>query len=255
MIRLLIISLAAFFLFGQALAKTLPPPESPTPPTVSHALPEHKHTAACEKTTAEPVQIICILDRSGSMSSLAKDTIGGYNSFLDRQKKSEGKAQVTTILFDHKYEKISDAVDLNDVPELTSTEYYARGTTALLDAVGMTIMDVAGKMEQDGVCPAKRRVLIMIMTDGYENASKEYNKAAVKSLIETTTKNYNWNYVFLGANIDSASEATSIGINQRHAANYSHDSQGVEKSFEMMNRAAEEVRETGTVDDVNNGDK
>ena len=255
MIRLLIIFLAAFLLFSQGLAKTVPSPEPLPTPTVNHALPEHKHTAACKETTAEPVQIICILDRSGSMSSLASDTIGGYNSFIEQQRKSSGAAQVTTILFDNEYEKFSDAVDLNEVSELTSAQYYARGTTALLDAVGMTIMDVAGKMEQAGVCPAKRRVLVMIMTDGYENASKEYTKAAVKSLIETTTKNYNWNYIFLGANIDSASEASSIGISRKHAANYSPSRRGVKDSFGMMSRAADEVREKGTVDDVNSSDK
>lgn len=255
MIRLLIIFPAMFLLFSQAFAKTIPPKTPPTPtptPTVNQTLPEHKHTADCEKTSAEPVQIICILDRSGSMSSLANDTIGGYNSFIEQQKKSAGAAQVTTILFDNQYEKISDAVDLNEVRELTSAEYFARGTTALLDAVGMSIMDVAGKMEREKICPAKRRVLVMIMTDGYENASKEYSKAAVKSLIETTTNAYNWNYIFLGANIDAASEAGSIGISSRHAANYKHDSRGVEDSFEMMNRAAEEVREKGTVDSIRN---
>ena len=208
---------------------------------------KHKHKASCETTTAEPVQIICILDRSGSMSSLAEDTIGGYNSFLAKQKEKPGTAEVTTVLFDNEYEIISDGVDLREVPDLTAATYYARGTTALLDAVGMTLNNVLGKMEKDGVCPEKRSVLVMIMTDGLENASTEYNKATVKSLIEATTENYHWNYIFMGANIDSAQEASAIGINKKHAMNYSADKKGVENSFARMSEAADEVREKGTL--------
>ena len=210
-------------------------------------LPKHKHTAKCENTTTEPVQIICILDRSGSMRSLAEDTIGGYNSFLEKQKKESGKATVTTVIFDNKYEKIIDNVDLEIAPELTSSEYYARGTTALLDAVGRTIMETAGNMEKEGICPAKRRVLIIIMTDGLENASVEYNKSSVKEMINATTNEYGWNYIFMGANIDSIAEATSIGIRADHASNYTHNQAGVRKSFAQMDTVASEVREKGEI--------
>ena len=219
----------------------------PVKPTEHNILPPHKHTANCENTTAEPVQIICILDRSGSMRSLAEDTIGGYNSFLEKQKQEPGEALVTTVLFDDKYEKIVDNVDLKLTPELTSSEYYARGTTALLDAVGRTIMETAGNMEKEGVCPAKRRVLVIIMTDGLENASVEYDKSAVKSMIDKTTNDYKWNYIFMGANIDSVAEATSIGIRADHAANYMPSPTGVRKSFSQMEAADSEVREKGEV--------
>ena len=212
-------------------------------------LPEHKHTEICEKTSAEPVQIICILDRSGSMQSLTEDVIGGYNSFLEKQKKEAGTAEVTTILFDDQYEKISDAVNLKDVQNIDSSIYYARGNTALMDALGRTLMETLGKMEKEKICPAKRRVLVMIMTDGLENASKEYNKAKIKAMIEATTKEYNWNYVFIGANIDSASEAQSIGINSNHSANYAPNRKGVRESFERMGEAASEVRERGNISD------
>ena len=134
-----------------------------------------------------------------------------------------------------------------EVPELTSAEYYARGNTALLDAVGRTIMDIAGKMEKDKVCPAKRRVLVLIMTDGLENASEEYDKAAVKALIDASTSEYKWNYIFMGANIDSVAEAASIGIKSSHAANYAHNRRGVRESFAQMGDAASEMRETGNV--------
>jgi len=214
-----------------------------------NVLPVHKHSAACEETDAEPVQIICILDRSGSMSNLAEDTIGGYNTFLEKQRQSPGKVEVTTVLFDNQYEKIADRVDLNEIEELTSEKYFARGTTALLDAIGMTLTDVAGKMEKEKICPEKRRVLVLIMTDGLENASVEYNKATVKSMINYTTENYKWNYIFMGANIDSVSEAESIGISGKHAMNYSASRKGVQRTFEKMDDAASAVRESGAVDE------
>ena len=250
--RLLLIFMAMILIVGTCLAakqqKDEKIAEVSTPITTTQSiLPTHKHTEKCEKTTAEPVQIICILDRSGSMRSLAEDTIGGYNSFLDKQKQEAGKAAVTTVLFDDKYEKIVDHVDLESVPELTSKEYYARGTTALLDAVGRTIMDTAGSMEKEGICPEKRRVLFIIMTDGLENASVEYNKSAVKAMIDESTNNYKWNYIFMGANIDSVAEAESIGIKADNAANYTHNAKGVRKSFEQMDNAASAVRETGEV--------
>ncbi|MBQ6975777.1 MAG: VWA domain-containing protein [Selenomonadaceae bacterium] len=241
-------SVLALLLIGAAIstqARSLPPTETPT--VTKNVLPEHKHTAACENTGAEPVQIICILDRSGSMQPLTEDVIGGYNSFLEKQKKEEGAAEVTTILFDDKYEKIADAVNLSSAENLTPSIYYARGNTALMDAVGRTITTTLGEMEKNNICPAKRRVLIMIMTDGLENASTEYSKARVKELIESTTKEYNWNYVFIGANIDSAAEANSIGIGARHAANYSPDSEGVRDSFNRMDEAAKDVRQKGSV--------
>lgn len=248
MFRVLLFSVLMLLFVGQAYSKTLPaePIEQPSKEVKEVAL-THKHTADCEKTTTEPVQIVCILDRSGSMSNLTADTIGGYNSFIEQQKAKEGTAEVTTVLFDDQYEKISNAVNLNDVPELTSAQYYARGTTALLDAVGRTITEALSKMEGEKICPAKRSVLVMIMTDGYENASKEFTKAKVKALVDATTKEYNWNYIFIGANIDSAAEAGGIGIDRRHAANYAPTSKGVRDSFDMMSEAADEVREHGTL--------
>ena len=221
----------------------------PVPVVVENPLPQHKHTTSCDKTTAEPVEIICILDRSGSMGKVVSDTIGGYNSFIERQRQESGKARVTTVLFDDKYELLHDAVNLKDVPELTSGQYYARGTTALLDAVGRTLTETAGKMEKEGVCPAKRRVLVLIMTDGLENASREYTKSTVKAMIEKATVDYKWNFIFMGANIDSVSEAASIGINADHAADFSHDGAGVQKTFARMNAAASAMRKSGDVGD------
>lgn len=247
---LLSVTALVFILAGlfTVSARSLPVPENPkTKPVEKEISLTHKHTSDCEKTPAEPVQIICILDRSGSMQSLTEDTIGGYNSFLAKQKQNPGQAEVTTILFDDEYEIISESVDINQAKDLTDSEYFARGTTALLDAVGKTITNTLGKMEKEKICPEKRRVLIMIMTDGLENSSIEYDKAAVKKLISLTTEKYKWNYLFIGANMDSVSEAKNLGIQAKHAANYSHDSGGVQKSFSMMDAAASEVREKGTV--------
>lgn len=240
----LILSLSSSLCMARTLPVT-PPPR--TAETVPQKLLTHQHTYKCAMTAAEPVQIICILDRSGSMRHLAEDTIGGYNAFLGKQRQEKGQAEVTTVLFDDKYEKIVEGQDIRKVPDLTAKEYYARGMTALLDAVGRTITSTLGKMNQEGICPAKRRVLFLIMTDGKENDSKEYSKADVKAMIETATKEYNWQFIFMGANINSVAEAASIGIKSGYAADYAHDSSGVRKSFARMNAAAREMRETGSV--------
>lgn len=243
----LLLSLSVMFILstGMCLASVLP--NKPVVPASEKVLPQHQHTSKCLLTSAEPVQIICILDRSGSMRHLTEDTVGGYNSFLAKQRQEKGKAEVTTILFDDQYEKITDAMDIKKVPDLTTKEYYARGTTALLDAIGRTVTNALGKMNQEGICPAKRRVLVLIMTDGKENNSREYQKKDVKSMIEMASKEYNWNFIFMGANIDSIAEANAIGIDADHAVNYDHTGRGVKKTFSRMNAAAKEMRETGTV--------
>ncbi len=242
MLRMLVIVAAVFiFIAGSAETRSIPS-EPPVQTETKNVLPKHEHKADCEQTAAEPVQIICILDRSGSMESLAEDTIGGYNSFLAKQKENPSAAEVTTVLFDNEYELIAEAVNLQEIEDLTSETYYARGTTALLDALGMTITGTLGRFEKENICPEKRRVLVMIMTDGLENASHEYSKATVKSLIEETTNKYHWNYIFMGANMDSVSEAAQIGIPARRAMNFSADKRGVADTFERMSEAADEAR-------------
>ena len=253
MMRSLLISMMMLMMFAGTCLAEAQPTDSPAKENGKEKqqqevlLPLHEHSAACDQTSAEPLQIICILDRSGSMRDLAGDTIGGYNSFLEKQKQEPGSAEVTTVLFDNQYDMVVKGVNLADVPELTSAEYYARGTTALLDAVGMTLAEVAGKMEKESVCPAKRRVVVLIMTDGKENASKEYSKSKVKAMIEQATNDYKWNFVFMGANIDSVAEASSLGISSRNAMDYSADKAGVHASFARMDAAVNEVRETGSV--------
>ncbi len=232
--------------FAQVVTTEKVPEKQPMEVVQPNWLP-HEHTSKCNLKSAEPVQIICILDRSGSMRPVAEDTIGGYNSFLEKQRKEKGSAEVTTVLFDDKYEKLVEAKDIKKVPELTNKEYYARVMTALLDAVGRTVTDTFDRMNKEGICPAKRRVLFLIMTDGKENNSKEYTKADIKAMIEKATEEYNWNFIFMGANIDSVSEAASIGIKADHAVDFAHDAEGVRQSFAYMDAAAKELREEGTV--------
>ncbi len=247
MFRILLTILFLLLAAGEpCLAEVKPLPE-PVPPPPPQAVLSHKHRESCDLTTAEPVQLVCILDRSGSMRSLVGDVIGGYNSFLEKQRQEPGTAEVTTVLFDDRYEMIAEAVDLKEAPELTSKTYYARGMTALLDAIGRTVTGTLGRMEKDNVCPAKRRVLVLIMTDGLENDSREYDKASVKALIDATTKEYGWNYIFMGANIDAVAEAAKLGISAEHAVDYDHDSGGVQQSFSRMDAAAKEARESGSV--------
>ena len=187
-------------------------------------------------------EIIYILDRSGSMSGLEKDTIGGYNSFLEKQKNEEGDAVVTTVLFDDKYDIVHDRVDIKKVKPLTNKEYFARGMTALLDAIGKTISSVDARHRNalDSEVPAK--TVVVITTDGYENASAEYSLEKVRAMIEKQKETAGWEFLFLGANIDAVSTAKSFGISEKFAATYEADEEGTALNFESVSDAVSDVR-------------
>lgn len=187
-------------------------------------------------------EIVYILDRSGSMSGLEQDTIGGYNSFLEKQKKEEGDAVVTTVLFDDKYDMVHDHVDINKVNPLTGKEYFARGMTALVDAIGKTINHVGNrhKYALDSEVPAK--TVFVITTDGLENASHEFSSRKVKSMIEHQKRKYGWEFLFLGANIDAVETAKNFGINHDRAVTYCADGEGTAINFEAVNCAVADVR-------------
>ena len=195
-----------------------------------------------EKKKNNIVDVVFILDRSGSMGGLESDTIGGFNSMLEKQRKIEGKAFITTVLFDDQYELLHDRVNIAKVNNITEKEYFVRGSTALLDAIGKTIakekaiQDTLGENEKAG------KVLFVIITDGLENASKEYNSSTVKKLIETQKEKYGWEFLFLGANIDAIETANTIGISAERAVNYKSDSIGTKKNYDTLNKAVEEVR-------------
>ncbi|MCR4647442.1 MAG: VWA domain-containing protein [Lachnospiraceae bacterium] len=187
-------------------------------------------------------ELVFILDRSGSMSGLEADTIGGFNSLVNKQKKEEGEAIVSTVLFDDESEVIHDRVDINKVEKLTDKDYYVRGCTALLDAVGGAINHIGNvhKYAREEDRPAK--TLFIITTDGMENASRRYNLKEVKKLIKRQQEKYKWEFIFLGANIDAIEVAESIGIKASHAANYHCDTRGTELNFFALGEAVSRVR-------------
>ena len=188
----------------------------------------------------EDVELVFILDRSGSMGGLESDTIGGYNSMLSKQKnQKKGKIYVTTVLFDDEYELLHNQVSIEEMKPITEKEYYVRGSTALLDAIGKTIMQVKANQDKK---ENKDKVLFVIITDGLENASKEYRKELIKKMIEERKEKDKWEFLFLGANIDAIGTAGRLGIDSSRAAQYKSDKQGTVKNYEVLNEAIKEVR-------------
>ena len=176
-------------------------------------------------------EMVFVLDRSGSMSGLAADTIGGFNELIEKQKKIEGDAYVTTVLFDHEYEVLHDHVALGEVAPLTDKEYFARGSTALLDAVGRTINAVGARLAATPEEERPAHVVFVITTDGMENASREYTAKQVREMVEHQQQKYSWQFVFLGANMDAVSEARNLGISAKYAADFTPTGRGVNRMY------------------------
>ncbi|CAL7914551.1 vWA domain-containing protein [Fusobacterium necrophorum] len=186
------------------------------------------------------MELVFILDRSGSMSGLEQDTIGGYNSMLKKQKEQKGEVFVTTVLFDDKYEMLYHHKPIEELSNMTEKEYFVRGSTALYDAIGKTIVDV--NREQSVAEKKVDQVLFIITTDGMENASQEFTAKKVKDLIETQKKEKKWEFLFLGANIDAIKTAESFGIEKEKAVNYHADSLGTQKNYKVLGEAVLEMR-------------
>ncbi len=176
-------------------------------------------------------ELVFILDRSGSMGGLESDTIGGFNGMLGKQKKEAGEANVTTVLFDDQIEIVHDRFPIEVVEPLTEKDYYVRGCTALLDAVGSTVKKVENIQNRLPEDLKAEKVIFVITTDGQENASQEYSAKMVKRMIEQCQEK-GWQFLFLGANIDAVEEAEKIGIRRTHAASYKNDSKGVQLNYQ-----------------------
>jgi len=194
-------------------------------------------------------EIIFILDRSGSMSGLESDTIGGYNSLLEKQKTNPGKAYISTILFNTYSEVIHDRLDIHNVPLMSEKDYSAQGCTALLDAIGGAIKHVGNIHKYAREEDRPNNTLFIITTDGMENSSRYYNYENVKNLIEVQKERYGWEFIFLGANIDAIEVASRFGISKERAANYNADSEGTELNFKIMNEEIQNLRMNRNISD------
>ena len=187
-------------------------------------------------------EIVFILDRSGSMAGLEGDTIGGINAMIEKQRKESGEALVSTVLFDNESEVIHDRVDIQKVQPMSRKEYYVRGCTALLDAVGGAIHHIGNVHKYAREEDRPEKTIFVITTDGMENASHKYSYEKLKAMIERQKGKYGWEFLFLGANIDAAGEAARFGIDADHAANYHADSKGTGVIYETVSDAICHVR-------------
>lgn len=192
--------------------------------------------------TKNLTEIVFILDRSGSMAGLEKDTIGGFNAMIAKQKQEPGEALISTVLFDSTTEVIHDRVPLDRVPVLTEKEYFVRGCTALLDAVGGAIHHIGNVHKYAREEDRPEKTLFVITTDGFENASRRYTYDKVKAQITRQKEKYGWEFLFLGANIDAAREAARFGIDADRAADYHADHQGTGVIYETVSDAICQVR-------------
>ena len=179
-------------------------------------------------------ELVMILDRSGSMGGLESDTIGGYNSMLKKQREEEGEVLVSTILFDDRSEVLYDRVPLEKMPQMTEKEYYVRGCTALLDAVGGAIHHIASVHKYAREEDRPEKTIFVITTDGLENASREYSYGRVKKMVEQQKEKYGWEFLFLGANIDAIETAGRFGISADRATNYNSDREGTALNYEVL---------------------
>lgn len=194
-------------------------------------------------------ELVFILDRSGSMQGLESDTIGGFNSLVEKQKKEEGECYVSTVLFDNECEVLHDRVKLGDVAPMTEKEYYTRGCTALLDAVGGAIHHIGNVHKYARSEDVPEHTMFVIITDGMENASRRYSAEEVRRKIERQKERYGWEFLFLGANIDAVQTARSYGIAQGRSVNYTHDGKGTKLVYEAVSKAVVKMRANEAIED------
>ena len=187
-------------------------------------------------------EIVFILDRSGSMTGLEKDTIGGFNSLIEKQKKEDGQCVVSTVLFDYESDVIHDRVDISKVNPLTDKEYFTRGSTALLDAIGGAIHHIGNVHKYAREEDRPEKTLFVITTDGMENASRRYTYQKVKQIVERQKEKYGWEFMFLGANIDALETAESFGIDRNMAVHFRNHAQGTALNYQVLSDTIRAVR-------------
>ncbi len=194
-------------------------------------------------------ELVFILDRSGSMQGLEKDTIGGFNSMIEQQRKEEGKAYITTYLFDHICDMLHDRVELSDIPLMTDKDYVVRGTTALLDAIGGAIEHITSIHKALRKKDVPAHTMFVITTDGQENSSSKYGYAEIKKMIEALKKDKGWEFLFIGANIDAIGTASMFGIEKNRAVNYHADEVGTSVMYDTISVTISEIRSGANISD------
>ena len=197
-------------------------------------------------------EIALILDMSGSMGNLVEDTIGGYNSLIEKQKQEEGEAYITTVLFDDRYILLHDHENIKDIKPLTTNEYRPMGMTALLDAIGKTVNSIGIRLSNTPEEERPEKVVIAITTDGLENSSKEFTKTKIKEMIEHQQSKYSWIFMFLGANVDAFAEAGSLGIKSDYVQTFSANSAGTNSVYSTFCGTLSAIRSSDYSNDVNN---
>lgn len=187
-------------------------------------------------------EVVFILDRSGSMSGLESDTIGGFNSMMEKQKKEKGEAYVSTVLFDDSCEVLYDRIPIGRVPKMTEEDYYVRGCTALLDAIGGAIHHIGNIHTYAREEDRPEKTLFVITTDGMENASRNYSYEKIQKMVKRQQKKYGWEFIFIGANMDAITEAKRFGIREERAVNYVCDEKGTANVYGAVNKAVHAMR-------------
>ena len=193
-------------------------------------------------------EIVFLLDRSGSMSGLEKDTIGGFNAMIEKQKKEEGEALISTILFDHEMKVLHDRVKVQDVKPISEKDYQVRGCTALLDAMGGAIHHIGNVHKYARNEDVPEHTIFVITTDGMENASSYYSSSKVRTMVERQKEKYGWEFLILGANMDAIAAAKNFGIEEDKAVEYRSDDIGTRLNYAVMSEAICEFRTKGTVE-------
>lgn len=179
-------------------------------------------------------EIACVIDRSGSMEAIASDAVGGFNAFLREQQKDKSEARLTLVLFDHEYHVLYESADVQKVSPLNSETYVPRGTTALLDAIGRTIIDLGSRLANTPEDKRAAKVIVAILTDGLENASRDFSNAKIAEMIEHQRTKYGWEFIFLAANQDAIASAAKLSIRAQDAMNFTASPQGTQVAYAKM---------------------